>query len=163
TARAACRRAVRRPRPAPEPRRRPDAARVCGGRPHDVPVDPPDRRRRPGVRSLRPAERRTRVRRRHDRRAVGPGRLTWDRVVGPRRGISCPHVGPPSGCWKKHPISAFARVSVKALVLLVGWLVASIAPLLAILLWKFYGGSLYLAELSAVTIGHLLNAGLTVS
>src|SRR5439155_26223202 len=48
-------------------------------------------------------------------------------------------------------------------VLAAGWIVASAAPLLAVLLWKLYGGSLYPPELTAVAAGHLLNAGLTIA
>ena len=36
---------------------------------------------------------------------------------------------------------AFARVVAKALVLVAGWLVASLAPSLAVLLWRSYGGT----------------------
>jgi hypothetical protein len=63
----------------------------------------------------------------------------------------------------QHPMSPFLRMSAKALVLLAGWVVASIAPLLAIVLWKTYGGTLYAPELATVALGHLLNAGLTIS
>ena len=44
-----------------------------------------------------------------------------------------------------------------------GWLVASVAPLVAVLLWKSYGGSIYAPELASVAFGHLLNAGLTIA
>ena len=60
-------------------------------------------------------------------------------------------------------MSAFSRISAKALVLLAGWLIASIAPLVAIVLWKSYGGSTYAPELATVVTGHLLNAGLTIA
>jgi ABC-2 type transport system permease protein len=63
----------------------------------------------------------------------------------------------------QHPMSAFARISAKALVLLAGWLVASLAPLAAIVLWKTYGGSFYVPELLSVGTGHVLNAGLTIA
>jgi len=63
----------------------------------------------------------------------------------------------------QHPMSAFTRVSAKALVLIAGWLVASIPPLAAIVLWKTYGGSLYPPELLSVAVGHLLNAALTIA
>ena len=62
----------------------------------------------------------------------------------------------------QHPMSAFARVSAKAIVLFAGWIVASLAPLAAIVLWKSYGGSLYAPEVATVAAGHLLNAGLTI-
>src|SRR4051812_40014727 len=61
----------------------------------------------------------------------------------------------------QHPMSAFTRVSAKALVLIAGWLVASIPPLAAIVLWKTYGGSLYPPELLSVAAGQLLDAALT--
>ncbi len=60
-------------------------------------------------------------------------------------------------------ISPFARIAAKALVLLAGWLVAMLPPLSAVLLWKSYGGEVYIPELLTLTGGHLLNAGLTVA
>jgi hypothetical protein len=54
------------------------------------------------------------------------------------------------------------RMAVKVLVLLAGWLVAMLPPLSAILLWKSYGGSVYPPELVTLTVGHVLNAGLTI-
>jgi len=61
----------------------------------------------------------------------------------------------------QHPMSPFARISVKAVVLLASWLVAFLGPLIGVLLWKTYGGTLYAPELATVATGHLLNAGLT--
>ncbi len=63
----------------------------------------------------------------------------------------------------QHPMPTLLRVSAKALVLLGGWIVASLPPLIAILLWRRYGGSLYPPELASVAAGHLLNAGLTIA
>ena len=63
----------------------------------------------------------------------------------------------------QHPMPAFARIAAKGLVLLGGWLVASLAPLAAALLWKSYGGSVYAPELMTVAFGHMLNAGLTIA
>ena len=63
----------------------------------------------------------------------------------------------------QHAMPAAARIAAKAIVLLGGWLIASLAPLAAVLLWKSYGGSLYAPELAAVVIGHVLNAGLTIA
>jgi ABC-2 type transport system permease protein len=63
----------------------------------------------------------------------------------------------------QHPMPAFARIAAKALVLVAGWLVATAAPLLGVLLWITYGGSVYAPELGAVIAGHLLNAGLTIA
>jgi ABC-2 type transport system permease protein len=58
---------------------------------------------------------------------------------------------------------AFARVSAKALVLLAGWLIAMGPPLIAIALWKSYGGTAYPPELTVVAAGHILNAGLAIA
>jgi hypothetical protein len=60
-------------------------------------------------------------------------------------------------------MSPLARIGAKALVLLAGWLIAMLPTLLAIGLWKSYGGSVYAPELAALTAGHLLNAGLTIA
>ena len=62
----------------------------------------------------------------------------------------------------QHPMSAFARMGAKAVVLFAGWIIASLAPAAAIVLWKSYGGTLYAPELMTVAMGHLLNAGLTI-
>ena len=63
----------------------------------------------------------------------------------------------------QHTMSSFTRISVKAIVLLGGWLIASLPALAAVLLWTSYGGSLYAPELATVAVGHVLNAGLTVA
>jgi len=63
----------------------------------------------------------------------------------------------------QHPMSAFARMTAKALVLLAGWIIASAAPLIAVLLWRAYGGTLYPPELASLAAGHLLNAGLSIA
>ncbi|HYW42075.1 MAG TPA: hypothetical protein VE959_04410 [Bryobacteraceae bacterium] len=63
----------------------------------------------------------------------------------------------------QHSISPLARVSVKAAVLLGGWSVASAAGLLACILWKSHGGSIYLPEVGSIALGHLLNAGFIVA
>jgi ABC-2 type transport system permease protein len=63
----------------------------------------------------------------------------------------------------QHPLPAFARILAKAVVLLGGWLIASLAPLAAALLWKSYGGSVDARELASVALGHVLNAGLTIA
>jgi len=62
----------------------------------------------------------------------------------------------------QHSMSPFARIVAKALVLLAGWLIALMAPLVAVLLWKSYGGSTYTPELATIATGHLLDAGLTI-
>ena len=59
---------------------------------------------------------------------------------------------------------AFARIAAKAMVLLGGWLVASLPRRSRrSLLWKSYGGSIYAPELATVVLGHVLNAGLTIA
>src|SRR5262249_2016516 len=63
----------------------------------------------------------------------------------------------------QHTMSCFKRITVKVVVLLMGWLIASLAPCVAILLWSSYGGSIYPPELASVAAGHLLNAGLTIA
>jgi ABC-2 type transport system permease protein len=62
----------------------------------------------------------------------------------------------------QQPMPPLIRVGAKALVLLAGWLVAMLPPLSAIVLWRFYGGSVYAPELLTLTLGHVLNAGLTI-
>jgi ABC-2 type transport system permease protein len=63
----------------------------------------------------------------------------------------------------QHPMSSLARMTAKATVLLAGWIAASLPPLVAVALWRSYGGSIYPPELVAVAFGHLLNAALTIS
>jgi ABC-2 type transport system permease protein len=63
----------------------------------------------------------------------------------------------------QHPLPPWVRIVTKAGVLLGGWLVASLAPLLAVILWRVYGGTLYAPELATVGLGHLLNAALTIA
>jgi hypothetical protein len=59
-------------------------------------------------------------------------------------------------------LSPLVRVAVKALVLLAGWVIASMPAAVAIVLWRSYGGSIYGPEIATVAAGHLMNAGLTV-
>jgi ABC-2 type transport system permease protein len=63
----------------------------------------------------------------------------------------------------QHPLSSLTRIAIKSAVLLGGWLVATVAPLLGVLLWISYGGSVYPPELGIVIAGHVLNAGLTIA
>jgi hypothetical protein len=60
-------------------------------------------------------------------------------------------------------ISPFGRIAAKAIVALVGWLIAMLPPLSAILVWRIYGGSTYAPELATLIGGHVLNAGLTIA
>src|SRR5262245_32883930 len=63
----------------------------------------------------------------------------------------------------QHPMSPFARMLAKALVLLAGWILAMAIPATAVLLWVWYGGAVYTPELATIVVGHLLNAGLTIA
>jgi hypothetical protein len=63
----------------------------------------------------------------------------------------------------QQPMPAFPRMGAKAIVLLAGWIIASAPTLLAVVLWRSYGGSVYPPELLVVVLGHVLNAGLTIA
>jgi ABC-2 type transport system permease protein len=59
------------------------------------------------------------------------------------------------------PGSLAMKVSAKALVLLGGWIVTLLPGLLAIVLWKTYGGHLYAPETLNLLLGHFLRAMLS--
>lgn len=61
------------------------------------------------------------------------------------------------------PGSLAAKISAKALVLLAAWLVTLIPGLLALVLWKSYGGHLHAPETANVLFGHLLRTMLSAS
>jgi hypothetical protein len=63
----------------------------------------------------------------------------------------------------QQPMPVFWRVGAKALVLMAGWLIASVPTVAAVILWRSYGGSVYAPELATVAAGHVLNAGLTIA
>lgn len=63
----------------------------------------------------------------------------------------------------QHAMSSMTRIAAKSVVLLLGWTIAMTAPLVGVLLWKSYGGSVYAPELLTVLLGHLLNAALTIA
>jgi hypothetical protein len=63
----------------------------------------------------------------------------------------------------QHRMPAIARVAAKAIVLAAGWTIATLPALLAVGLWRVYGGSVYAPELGAVLLGHMLNALLTIA
>ena len=63
----------------------------------------------------------------------------------------------------QQPMRVFWRIAAKAIVLMAGWLIATAPALLAVVLWRGYGGSIYPPELGAVILGHVLNAGLTIA
>ena len=71
-----------------------------------------------------------------------------------------------SGAMKlelQHPMPIAFRIAAKAAVLFAGWIVATAPALIAVALWRSYGGRVYVPELSSVLAGHLLNAGLTIA
>lgn len=71
-----------------------------------------------------------------------------------------------SGAMKietQHSLSSLARVAIKCAVLMGGWTLATLAPTLGVVLWRFYGGDVYAPELLTVIAGHLLNGGLTIA
>jgi ABC-2 type transport system permease protein len=59
------------------------------------------------------------------------------------------------------PSSLATSVAVKALVLLLGWVVAWVPGLVAVALWKSYGGHLYAPETLNLLLGHLLRVALS--
>ena len=61
------------------------------------------------------------------------------------------------------PMPILWRVLAKTAVLMAGWILASVPALLAVVLWKSYGGSVHAPELASVMLGHFLNAGLTIA
>jgi hypothetical protein len=60
-------------------------------------------------------------------------------------------------------MSPFVRVLAKGVVLAAGWLIATTAAFLALVLWASYGGSVSVPSLLVVATGHLLNAGLAIA
>lgn len=60
------------------------------------------------------------------------------------------------------PGSLGQKVFAKAIVLLGGWLISLIPGLLAIALWKSYGGHTYLPETANLLLGHFLRAMLSI-
>jgi hypothetical protein len=56
------------------------------------------------------------------------------------------------------PAPLLTRIAVKAGVLLFGWLLAWLPALLALALWRSYGGHLAFAETANLALGHLLHA-----
>jgi hypothetical protein len=71
-----------------------------------------------------------------------------------------------SGAMKlelQHPMPIVLRIVAKAAVLFAGWIVATAPAVIAVGLWRWYGGSVHPPELLSVVGGHLLNAGLTIA
>ena len=66
-----------------------------------------------------------------------------------------------SGAWKlmlQSPASLGAMLFAKGFALLAGWLLAWMPGLLALVLWKAYGGSLWAPEVLNLLLGHWLRA-----
>ena len=63
----------------------------------------------------------------------------------------------------QQPMPPTVRITAKALVLLAAWGIAMLPTLLAAVMWRAYGGSVYPPELLALAAGHVLNAGLTIA
>ena len=64
-----------------------------------------------------------------------------------------------SGAWKlllQSPASMTTLLTVKALVLLLGWMLVWVPGLAALGFWKLYGGALYAPEVMNLLLGHLL-------
>jgi hypothetical protein len=62
----------------------------------------------------------------------------------------------------QHAMRSLSRIAAKALVLLAGWVIASVPVIAAIVLWRSYGGSIHVPELATVATGHVINAALTI-
>ncbi|HEY0874115.1 MAG TPA: hypothetical protein VGD94_11635 [Vicinamibacterales bacterium] len=63
----------------------------------------------------------------------------------------------------QQPFPAYGRILAKTAVLIAAWLIASAPPLIAVILWRIYGGSVYVPEVATVGAGHLLNAALAIA
>jgi len=61
------------------------------------------------------------------------------------------------------PNGLAAKLAAKFTALMLGWFVSCAAGLIAIALWKFYGGHLYFAETLNLFVGHFLRAMLSIS
>ncbi len=71
-----------------------------------------------------------------------------------------------SGTWNllvQSRASVREMVGIKALALGVAWLIALVPGLVAVLLWKSYGGHVEPGEFATLLLGHVLRAGLTVA
>ncbi|MEP7340318.1 MAG: ABC transporter permease [Acidobacteriota bacterium] len=75
-----------------------------------------------------------------------------------------------SGAWKlalQLPAGFGVAITAKVLALLAGWLIAWLPGLIAVVLWKFYGGHLYWPEALNLLLGHwlrmLMSAGVAMA
>src|SRR5260370_7442258 len=63
------------------------------------------------------------------------------------------------GAWKlmlQAPVSLVSMLAAKGLMLIAAWFIAWTPGIAALVLWKAYGGSLYVPELLNLLLGHLL-------
>jgi hypothetical protein len=67
------------------------------------------------------------------------------------------------GIELQRPFPIGARVAIKGAILFGGWLLALSAGLLAVVLWRGYGGTIAIPELLVVLAGHALNAMMTIA
>jgi ABC-type transport system involved in multi-copper enzyme maturation permease subunit len=68
-----------------------------------------------------------------------------------------------SGAWKlmlQSPAGPASMLLAKGAALMAGWIVAWTPGMIALALWKIYGGTLYAPETWNLLLGHLLHAGL---
>jgi len=61
------------------------------------------------------------------------------------------------------PGSVAAKMTAKFTALMLGWFVSCAAGLIAVAMWKLYGGHLYFAETWNLLVGHFLRAMLSIS
>lgn len=63
----------------------------------------------------------------------------------------------------QRPLPAIVRLGVKAAVLFAGWMIAGLAALAALVMWRAYGGSVSLPEILVAVAGHWLNGALVIA
>src|SRR5678816_4312718 len=63
----------------------------------------------------------------------------------------------------QRPLSPMLRLGVKMAVLLAGWMLAGLAALVALVMWRIYGGSISLPEILVAVAGHWLNGALVIA
>jgi len=62
----------------------------------------------------------------------------------------------------QRPLSPVVRMAAKVIALAAGWMLTGAAAMIAIALWKSYGGHAYWPEMIVVAIGQMLNAAATI-
>jgi ABC-2 type transport system permease protein len=63
----------------------------------------------------------------------------------------------------QHRFSPLKRLSAKLVILTLACVMAGLAAVVAIALWRSYGGAVSVTEIAVITAGHLLNAALTIA